>query len=299
MKRIADSGAAIVLVFFMKLGLLQSVLTPENRMLCDSAKNMGISIELLLDSQLELLLTSPENEYGGILQRSSSYVKTLYSSFYFEHCGTFVCNPYKAHHLCGDKFLASTLLAKHKIPTPRTFGAFSADAARAAAAKLNFPVVMKPVFGSWARMVHRINDKDALDAELENREEMGHAFQKVYYLQEHIDKPGRDIRAIVVGQECISTVYRTSAHHGNFITNTSRGGIASKCPLTSELSELCVNASLVFGEGIYGVDLMERQDGSLVVHEVNHTAEFHRSIEAAEVDIPGKMVEYFVACSKR
>ena len=148
-------------------------------------------------------------------------------------------------------------------------------------------------------MVHRLNDEDALSAELESREEMGHAFQKIYYLQEHIDKPGRDIRAIVVGQECISAVYRVSTKQGEFITNTSRGGIAQKCVLNEEQKELCVKASLVFGEGIYGVDLMETPESTFVVHEVNHTAEFHKSIDAAKVDIPGKMIEYFIAHSKR
>ncbi len=284
----------------MKLALLQSVLTPENKLLMQAAQKMGVTLDLLLDSQLELEITNPaKTEYSGILQRSSSYSRTLYTSFYFEQCGTFVCNPYKSHQLCGDKFLASILLAKNKIPTPRTFGCFSPDAAKSAAAKLGFPVVMKPVFGSWARMVHRLNDADALSAELESREEMGHAFQKIFYLQEHIEKPGRDIRAIVIGQECISAVYRVASDGGsNFITNTSRGGYAEKCELTEELSELCVKASLVFGEGIYGVDLMETSDGGLVVHEVNHTTEFHKSIEAAGVDIPGKMMEYFATATK-
>ncbi len=285
----------------MKLALLQSVLTPENKLLMQAAQKMGVALELLLDSQLELEIANPsKTEYSGILQRSSSYSRTLYSSFYFEQCGTFVCNPYKSHHLCGDKFLASILLAKNKIPTPKTYGAFSQEAAKHAAAKLGFPVVMKPVFGSWARMVHRLNDADALSAELESREEMGHAFQKVYYLQEHIDKPGRDIRAIVIGQECISAVYRVASDGSpnTFITNTSRGGTAQKCELTPELKELCVKASLVFGEGIYGVDLMETTDGGLVVHEVNHTTEFHKSLQAAGVDIPGKMMEYFVRQAK-
>ena len=282
----------------MQLALLQSVLTPENRMLLDAAEKKGIRLELLLDSQFAPELTSAAKQYDGVLQRSSSYAKTLYTSFYLEQSGTFVCNPYKSHHQCGDKFLASTLLAKHKIPTPRTFGAFSSEAAKAAATKLGFPLVMKPVFGSWARMVHRLNDGEALANELESREEMGHAFQKVYYLQEHINKPGRDIRAIVVGQECISAVYREAGSKGQFITNTARGGMATKCIVSPELAELCVKASLVFGEGIYGVDLMETPEGGVVVHEVNHTAEFHKSIEAAGVDIPGKMAGYFVSKSK-
>ncbi len=283
----------------MRAAILYTLITPENKLLLEAARSRGVELEKVQDDAMEMEITGAQKQFDGVLQRSSSYARTLYSSFYLEQCGTFVCNPYKAHHLCGDKFLASTLLAKAGIPTPRTFGAFSADAARAAAAKLSFPVVMKPVFGSWARMVHRINDKDALDAELENREEMGHAFQKVYYLQEHINKPGRDLRVFVVGQEAISGIYRTSTEKSGWITNTGRGGTASNCPITKEIGELAVKASLVFGEGIYGVDMMERADGSLVVHEVNHTTEFRNSIAPSGVDIPGKMMDYFIANVKK
>ncbi|MBI5222894.1 lysine biosynthesis protein LysX [Candidatus Micrarchaeota archaeon] len=283
----------------MRLAMLFTVLTPENKMIFESATKRGITLERVFDSELMMELTASKKEYDGVLQRSSSYARTLYSSFYLEQMGTFVCNPYKAHKLCGDKFLASVLLGKAGVPTPKTFGAFTPDAAKAAAKKLGFPVVMKPVFGSWARLVHKLNDDEALDAELESREEMGHAFQKVYYLQEHINKPGRDMRVFVIGDECVGAIYRTSTEKSGWITNTGRGGTASNCPVTSEIRELALKAANVFGEGIYGVDMMETGDGRLVVHEVNHTTEFRNSVEPTGADIPGKMVEYFVKRSKK
>ncbi len=293
----------------MRAALLYTIVSAENKLLIEAARARGIELERLVDSELCLELTEPKTEFDAILQRSSSYARTLYTSFYYEQAGAFVCNPYAAHHLCGDKFLASTLLAKAGIPTPRTFGAFTPDSATktvqasttpgtASVPPLSFPIVMKPVFGSWARMVHKLNDNEALDAELENREEMGHAFQKVYYLQEHINKPGRDIRAFVVGNECIGAIYRNATEKSGWITNTGRGGTASKCEVTDELNDLAVRAANVFGEGIYGVDMMESGNG-LVVHEVNHTTEFRNSIEPTGVDIPGKMIEYFVSRVKR
>lgn len=282
----------------MRAAILYTILNPENKLLLEAARARGLELERLVDSELQLELTAPKTDYDAILQRSSSYARTLYTSFWFEQAGAFVCNPYRAHQLCGDKFLASTLLAKAKIPTPRTFGAFAPESATAAASHLSFPLVTKPVFGSWARMVHKIQSREALEAELENREEMGHAFQKVYYLQAHIDKPGRDIRAFVVGNECIGAIYRNATEKSGWITNTGRGGTASNCPVTEELANLAVRAANVFGEGIYGVDMME-SSSSLVVHEVNHTTEFRNSIAPTGVDIPGKMIDYFVSRAKR
>jgi len=207
-------------------------------------------------------------------------------------------NSYDAARICGDKMLTSIELAKAGVPTPRTYVALTPETARQAAGKLGFPLVMKPTTGSWARMVHKINDRDALDAALESREEMGSPSQKVYYLQEHIKKPGRDLRAFVVGNEVIAAIYRHSTEKSGWLTNTSRGGTASNCPVTPELRELSLKAVSFLDEGIYGVDLMESANG-MVVHEVNHTTEFRNSSPVTGVDIGDKMIEYFIKRAKR
>jgi [lysine-biosynthesis-protein LysW]--L-2-aminoadipate ligase len=127
---------------------------------------------------------------------------------------------------------------------------------------------------------------------------MGSPSQKIYYLQEHVEKPGRDMRAFVVGNEVIAAIYRHSTEKSGWLTNTSRGGTASNCKVTPELSELCLKAVSFLDDGIYGVDLMESA-GGMVVHEINHTTEFRNSSPVTGVDIGGKMVEYFISRAKR
>lgn len=284
----------------MKLAICYTIISAENKMLLDSAKKLGVELERLVDGEMLLSLTDKPSAHGydGILQRSVSFTRSQALTYYFESRGSLVLNSYEAARICGDKMQASIKLAKAGVPTPRTYVALTPESARTAAAKLGFPLVMKPVSGSWARMVHRINDRDALDAALESREEMGHPGQKVYYLQEHVEKPGRDMRAFVVGNEVIAAIYRHSTEKSGWITNTGRGGTASKCEVTPELCELCLRAVSFLPEGIYGVDLMESA-GGLVVHEVNHTTEFRNSSPVTGVDIGGRMMQYFISRAKR
>ena len=281
-----------------KIGICYTIVSAENKQLIEAAHKRGAELDRIVDGEVMFDLTAAASkEYDVILQRTVSYSRNLYLNYYYESLGTQVINSYDAARICGDKMLCSLGLAKAGVPTPRTLLAFSPDSARQCAQKLGFPVVIKPVMGSWARMVHRINDADALSAAIESREEMGNPWQKIYYLQEHINKPGRDIRAFVVGNEVIAAIYRTATEKSGWITNTSRGGTASNCEVTSELRELCLKAASVVGEGIYGVDLMESKNG-LVVHEINHTTEFRNSSPVTGVDIADKMMEYVIGRAK-
>ncbi len=117
----------------------------------------------------------------------------------------------------------------------------------------------------------------------------------IFYLQAYIEKGGRDIRAFVVGDECIAAIYRESDH---WITNTARGAKASNCPVTDELNDIAVKAAQSVGGGILAVDLMETSSGYLVT-EVNATMEFKNSIMTTGVNIPQKMVEYVIQEGKR
>ena len=111
---------------------------------------------------------------------------------------------------------------------------------------------------------------------------------QVFYIQEYVNKPGRDIRAFVIGEEPICAIYRTSE---SWITNTARGGIASNCPLTPELIDICQRTARAVGCGMLAIDVFETADG-LVVNEVNHTMEFRNSITTTGVNIPSLMVDY-------
>ena len=125
---------------------------------------------------------------------------------------------------------------------------------------------------------------------------LGSYQHSIYYVQEYINKPGRDIRSFVVGDECICAIYRTSEH---WITNTARGGHASNCPVTPELADLSVRAARAVGGGVVAIDLLETQDGQLLVNEVNYTMEFRNSIDTTGVDIPARIIDYVLAVGKK
>jgi len=198
--------------------------------------------------------------------------------------------------VCGDKVATSAALARRGLPTPRTLVAFTPEAALRGVEELGYPVVIKPAVGSWGRMVSRLNDRDAAEAVLEHKRALGSAADSVFYVQEHVDKPGRDIRSFVVGGETICAIYRESEH---WITNTARGGHASNCPVTAEIDRLSRGAADAVGGGMVAVDLLESRDGRLLISEVNHTMEFRNSIDTTGVDIPGRMADHVLALAVR
>ncbi|MBM3187634.1 MAG: RimK family alpha-L-glutamate ligase, partial [Chloroflexi bacterium] len=124
---------------------------------------------------------------------------------------------------------------------------------------------------------------------LEHKAILGSYHHSIFYIQEYVAKPARDIRTFVVGDETICGIYRTSGH---WITNTARGGVASNCPITPEINALSVAAAKAVGGGVVAIDILEHPDGRLLVNEVNYTMEFRNSIDTTGVDIPGRVVDY-------
>ena len=158
---------------------------------------------------------------------------------------------------------------------------------------IGYPAVLKPAVGSWGRLLSKVNDRDAAESILEHKTILGSYHHSIFYIQEYVEKDGRDIRSFVVGDECIAAIYRDSAH---WITNTARGAKASNCPVTDELAAISLAAAGAVGGGILAVDLFETSRG-LLVNEVNYTMEFRNSIDTTGVNIPGRMVEHVLECA--
>ncbi|AFK21966.1 putative ribosomal protein s6 modification protein [Pyrococcus sp. ST04] len=228
-----------------------------------------------------------------VIVRDVSHFKALYISKLFEENGIPTVNPHWLIYEAGDKLLATLRLAK-KVPVPEWAVAFDKESAVIAARKLGYPVVSKPVFGSWGRLIAKIENDNVAEGIFEHREWMGNPLYKVYYLQKFVEKPGRDIRAIVIGGEFVTAIYRYSSH---WITNAARGAKAEPCE-DEEVRELAIKAWEAFGEGALAIDIFESRKG-LLVNEVNPTMEFKSAYEATKADIAGKLVEYAVSIAKR
>jgi [lysine-biosynthesis-protein LysW]--L-2-aminoadipate ligase len=234
-------------------------------------------------------------EYAVVLMRCVSHSRAFYLTRWLEGLGVPVFSPHRTVATCGDKMLTSAALHKAGIPIPRTVVALGKEAALGAIEAMDYPVVFKPLTGSWGRLLARVNDHDAAEAILEYQAALGGDARDVSYIQEYVDKPGRDIRTLVVGDEVVYAVYRRSAH---WITNTARGGEALPCPLSPEIAALSLAAAQAVGGGIVAVDLLETRDGQLLVNEVNHTPEFHGAAQATDADIAGKIVDHALRIAK-
>ncbi|MEA3339225.1 MAG: lysine biosynthesis protein LysX [Chloroflexota bacterium] len=233
--------------------------------------------------------------YDAVLVRCLSHSRAYYLTRWLESLGMPAISPHHTVATCGDKMLTSTALQAAGVPTPRVVIAFTPQTALETIEEMGYPVVLKPVHGSWGRLLARVNDRDAGEAILEHKKTLGGYVHSVFYIQEYVDKPGRDIRTMVAGDEVVYAVYRRSAH---WITNTARGGEPLPCPLTPEIADLSLRAARAVGGGIVAVDLLETADGRLLVNEVNHTPEFHGAREATDVDIAGKMIDYVLQVSE-
>jgi [lysine-biosynthesis-protein LysW]--L-2-aminoadipate ligase len=233
-----------------------------------------------------------------ILQREVSHSRGLYITACLESLGLNVVNTFSVNEVCGNKLLTSLALVKYNVPTPHTSFAFSSESANRLMESLNFPLVVKPVVGSWGRGVYQINDRRAAEIWIDSREEIGSPFSRIYYIQERIDRPPRDIRCIVAGESIVASVYRHAAEN-EWITNVAMGGKTEEGPMNSELQEITLKAAEAVGNGILGIDLMEDKERGYLVHEINNTVEFRGASLVSKNDIAGSMVDYLVSeCRK-
>ena len=281
----------------MRAAILLSRVRVEEKWLFEAFDNRGVAYDRLDDRETRFNLAdrTPWEQYSVVLERSLSYGRGLYATQILNSWGIPTVNRAAVAATCGDKLVTSAVLEAAGVPQPNIRLAFTPEAALASIEELGYPVVLKPVVGSWGRLVSKINDRESAEALLEHREMLGNYQQQIYYIQEYIRKPGRDIRAFVVGDETIAAIYRTAPH---WITNTARGGVASNCPVTPEINAICMQAAHAVGGGVLALDLFEDADRGLLINEINHTMEFHSSVPATGIDIPGKVVDYALAVAK-
>ena len=277
------------------IAILTSRIRVEEKLLIEALGRRNVIFDIIDDGELLLDLAQPDSRwqaYDAVLCRSMSQSRGLAVSYVLEHWGVPVFNAAAVTATCNDKVLTTLALLQAGVPTPRTLLAFDAPTAVRAIETLGYPAVLKPVTGSWGRLLARINDRDAAEAVLEHQETLGSYQHHTHYIQQYIDKPQRDIRAFVIGGQTVCAIYRTSEH---WVTNTARGAVTSNCPVTSELDRLCTRAAQAVGGGILAIDVLEDAEQGLLVNEINATMEFRNSIAPTGVDIPGLMTEYVLS----
>lgn len=275
----------------VKVGFLHSLVRKEEKLLlAEFSRRPEVELVMLDDRVLRFDLSSNPG-VDVVVERSINHSRALHALRLFKSLGVPCVNSFDVSNTCGDKILTAVALKETGVAQPDLRIAFTEQSALEGIEELGYPVVLKPAVGSWGRLLSKINDRDAAETVLEHKTVLGSYHHSIFFIQKYIEKRGRDIRAFVVGGECIAAIYRTSDH---WITNTARGALASNCPVTADLAQICVNAARAVGGGVLAVDLFESESGYLV-NEVNYTMEFRNSIDTTGVNIPDKVVDYVLS----
>jgi len=284
------------------IGLIYDRIRWEEKALINASKKAGISLTPIDAKKFyinpsEGIKTFQEALGNIVIQRCIGYFRGLHITAVLENSGLAVINSFRTSLTCGNKLFTTLALTKAGVLSPKTLVAFTPETALDALDMVGYPAVLKPVVGSWGRLVALVKDRESAQAIIEAREEIRNALLHIYYVQEFVKRPPRDIRIIVIGNEVVAASYRYPPS-GEWRTNVARGGTSKPCPLTDELERLALKASEAVGGGVVAVDCMESPNG-LVVHEVNGTMEFRGISSTTEVDIAKKILEYAVGVAKK
>jgi [lysine-biosynthesis-protein LysW]---L-2-aminoadipate ligase len=273
----------------------------EEKALYEKTQKKGIKSKIVDAKTITIGTHSKKKDFllgDVLLQRSVSYYRGLYLTASLEYLGFKVINRFEVGQTCGNKLITSIKLAENKIPSPKTQFAFSAESGLESIKNNGFPLVLKPIVGSWGRGIFPLRDLETASMIIEMREEDDSPLSRIYYIQEMVDRPPRDIRCIVVGDQAVTAIYRYSSQ-SEWRTNVARGGKVELAPITKEIEDLALRAAKAVGGGILGVDMMEDKHHGLVVHEVNNTVEFRGAASVSNVDIPSEMIDYAVKLARK
>lgn len=281
------------------IGLLHTGIRGDEKLLIQAAKDRNVNLELI-DVRKQVL--DPHDKSWSrnevYLERCISTTKGFHAVQYLTTIGVPVLNSLELAVICDSKFDTSNRLINAGVPTVDAYLAFTEEQSKEAVEKLGgYPVVVKSDSGSWGRLMSKVNDSDTLETVIDHKHTLGGPVHSAIYLQQYIDKPGRDIRAFVFGGELKAAIYRSTEH---WITNTARGAKASNCELNNDLNNVCTQVAKALATkatpdgGLLAIDVFEDEENGYVINEVNHTMEFKNSEEPTGVSISGETIEYCV-----
>ncbi|RJX51533.1 RimK family alpha-L-glutamate ligase [Halonotius pteroides] len=279
----------------MKVGILYSRIRQDEKLLLNELRDRDHEIEKIDVRKQQFGLdgtTADIDNLDIVVDRCLSTSRSLYATRFIDHYDIPVINNPETADVCADKAKNSLALDAAGVPTPETKVAFTVDSAMDAIESFGYPCVLKPVVGSWGRLMAKLDSESAAEAVLEHKKVLGHYEHKVFYVQEFVDKPGRDIRVVATDGEPVAAMTRTSDH---WLTNAAKGGDTAGFELDDTALDLVEKASDAVGGGLLGVDLMEvggENSGKYTVHEINHTVEFKALNGCVDVDVPATVVDW-------
>ena len=278
----------------LKLGILYERLRKDEILLIEEAKKRGIEIVLINDKEVVFELEQHKKTADIILERCINHSRAMYSLQIFNANGIPTINSATCAELCGSKFLVTSALIEHGIPTPQVAIAFTEKAALSAIENIGYPAVLKPAIGTWGTLLAKVNDREAAEAVVSHKKNLGSYHHSVYYIQEYIKKPGRDIKVFVVENKVVGAVYRECNH---WMTHFDKGAVLKTCKITPGIEKLALAAAKAVQGDIVAIDILE--DGKkLQVLEVDYTVEFSKYFPHISTCIVQEIISFVIKKAK-
>jgi len=275
----------------LTVGVLYSRIRRDEKLLLEALRERDHDVRKIDVRKERFDIAEPPASFEDIdvlIDRCLSTSRSLYITRFAESYGIPIVNSAETAQVCADKARNSLALKEAGVPTPRTEVAFTKETALEIVESFGYPCVLKPVIGSWGRLMAKIDSRDAAEAIFEHKATLGHYEHKVFYIQEFVEKGGRDIRVVSLDGEPVAAEVRSSDH---WLTNASRGGDVEEFEIDDRVRELVSQASEAVGGGLLGIDLMETGD-DYTVHEVNHNVEFKALDSVVDEDVPARLVDW-------
>jgi ribosomal protein S6--L-glutamate ligase len=230
------------------------------------------------------------SQYDAIMPRIGNSI-TYYGTAVvrqFEQMDVYTPNTASGISNSRDKLRAMQILSRHGIAMPpTTFVRNRADVIPGIERVGGAPVVIKLLEGTQGIGVILAPEIKVAEAIIETLQ----STRQNVLIQSFVkESRGRDVRALVVGDRVVAAMRRT-AKGDEFRSNVHRGGSVEKVELDADFERIAVRAAQIMGLKVAGVDLLESDEGPLVM-EVNSSPGLEGIETATKLDVAGAIVDY-------
>jgi [lysine-biosynthesis-protein LysW]--L-2-aminoadipate ligase len=275
-----------------RIGIVYEILRWEEKALIETASHYDLEIKPIHIHSVYIPIGFDKPSYLDIdivVQRCISHVVALNSTIALESLGIKVINNSISTAIAMNKLWTLKILSGNGIPIPRTYITLDYGSSIEVAKIIGYPFVLKPVEGSWGRLIALVRDEEELRTLIEHRNYIQNPIYKINMIQQYIKKPNRDIRIFTIGNQVVAAIYRVSNH---WITNTARGGVATPAKIDNELEDLAIRTAKAIGGEVLGIDVFEDPEKGYIVNEVNAVPEFKNTVIVTGVPIHKLIIEY-------
>lgn len=209
----------------------------------------------------------------------------------FQQMDVFCANSAASIVTSRDKLRSLQVLSRFGIGIPKTtFVRDKKDVMPAIERVGGAPVIIKLIEGTQGIGVLLAENKSSASSIIELLQSQK---QNVLIQKFVAESKGKDIRAIVVGDQVVAAMRRV-AQGQEFRSNVHRGGRTEAVELDETFKQAALRAAQIMGLRIAGVDMLESNDGPQIL-EVNSSPGLEGIETCTKLDVAGSIIDYIAA----